>query len=265
MCELEGLIGFWRRSGDRNKNCGNGNGNVGDFVPALLFFQWGDCCVTGSRVSPSKNGGYGVVKRPCFWICLNSEGECVSFLDPNCKVEVFDELVKKCDDLGFVENELIPVNVNFMGKCHVVVEENLNYVSSGYSGEIRKSGVVKVGNSGSPRGEVVEEENVVGSPVMSDMYQYFANRTSPGAGGERWSRRQRRREKVKKCWKKWEPEHYVKIVNCSPTPSRPLQGLWKVMFLHLLQRSTIVLLLMVLDWIIVVTFLSKQSLCVIFS
>ncbi|KAL8096246.1 F-box protein At3g12350-like [Apium graveolens] len=225
LCELDGLIGFWRRSGERIKNCGNGN--AGDFVPALLFFQWGDCCVTGCRVSPSKEGGYGVVKRPCFWICLNSEGECVSFLDPNCKVEVFDELVRKCDDLGFVENELIPVYVNFMGKCHVVVEENLNYVSSGDSGEIRKSGVVKVGREGSPRGEEVEEENVVGSPVMSDMYQYFANRTSPGAGGERWSRRQRRREKVKKCWKKWEPEHYVKIVNCSPTPSRPLQGLWK--------------------------------------
>lgn len=214
MCELDGLIGFWRRSGERNKNC-----NVGDFVPALLFFQWGDCCVTGSRVSPSKNGDYG---------------ECVSFLDPNCKVEVFDELVKKCDDLGFVENELIPVNVNFMGKCHVVVEENLNYVSSGYSGEIRKSGVVKVGK------EEVDEENVVGSPVMSDMYQYFANRTSPGAGGERWSRRQRRREKVKKYWKKWEPEHYVKIVNCSPTPSRPLQGLWKVMFLYFLQICSLI-------------------------
>lgn len=62
---------------------------------------------------------------------------------------------------------------------------------------------------------------------MSEMYQYFANRTSPPAGGERASRRQRRREKERQGRRRWEPEHLVKIVHCSPTPSRPLQGLWK--------------------------------------
>ncbi|KAJ0699957.1 putative F-box domain-containing protein [Helianthus annuus] len=67
-----------------------------------------------------------------------------------------------------------------------------------------------------------------GSPpdrLTSEMYQYFANRTSPG--GERAWRRQRRREREKQGNKKWESEHFVKIVNYCPTSSRPLQGLWK--------------------------------------
>ncbi|KAK1403789.1 hypothetical protein POM88_003394 [Heracleum sosnowskyi] len=48
----------------------------------------------------SKNGGYDVVKAPCLWVCLDSEGERLSYLDLNCRVGGFDEL-------GCVENELI--------------------------------------------------------------------------------------------------------------------------------------------------------------
>ncbi|CAL9006427.1 unnamed protein product [Prunus brigantina] len=36
-----------------------------------------------------------------------------------------------------------------------------------------------------------------------------------------------RREKEKQARRKLEPQHFVKIVDCSPTPTRPLQGLWK--------------------------------------
>ncbi|KAK6939726.1 hypothetical protein RJ641_029257 [Dillenia turbinata] len=60
---------------------------------------------------------------------------------------------------------------------------------------------------------------------MEEMCQHFADRTS--LGPDRASRRQRRREKERQGRRKWEPEHFVKIVNCSPTVSRPLQGLWK--------------------------------------
>ncbi|KAI8004089.1 F-box protein [Camellia lanceoleosa] len=63
---------------------------------------------------------------------------------------------------------------------------------------------------------------------MSEIYQYFANRTSPS--GDRASRKQRKREKGRQGRKKLEPEHFVKIANCSPMPSRPLQGLWKSPF-----------------------------------
>lgn len=92
-----------------------------------------------------------------------------------------------------------------MGKTHFVVEEKL----------FRSSGSDDCGDDG-----VVE----TGSPPEM-IYQHFANRRSPG--GDRW-RRQRRREQERLARRKWEPQHFVKIVNCSPTPARPLQGLWKV-------------------------------------
>ncbi|KAK9065684.1 hypothetical protein SSX86_015085 [Deinandra increscens subsp. villosa] len=71
-------------------------------------------------------------------------------------------------------------------------------------------------------------EDSIGSPpdrVTSEIYQHFANRTSPG--GETSWRRQRRREREKQGNRKWDSEHFIKIVNHSPTTSRPLQGIWK--------------------------------------
>lgn len=130
---------------------------------------------------------------------ITTTGEPVNFLDPECRLELSNDVVN-------TENELIPVNVSFIGKCHVVIEENVGVRREEYGGE-----------SGSP-GSLPDR-------LMSDIYQYFANRTSPG--GDRASRRQRRREKERQGRRKWEAEHFVKIVNCSPTPSRPLQGLWK--------------------------------------
>ncbi|KAK1391555.1 F-box protein [Heracleum sosnowskyi] len=207
LSELEILIGFWRRSGP-SKNDGGGGGDKDDVAPVLLCFEWGPCYVIGYRVLGSKNGGYDVVKAPCLWVCLDSEGERLSYLDLNCRVGGFDEL-------GCVENELIRVSVSFMGDWHFVVEESVSF---------EKSGGVEdgVGSTVSLGDKLMDS---VGNQLMSDMYQYFANRTSPG--GERWLRRQKRKEKERKWGKKWEPEHYVKIVDCSPTPERPLQGLWK--------------------------------------
>lgn len=164
---------------------------------------------------------------------MGENGSPVSFVDPECRLEL-----ESYDDLDMLlENELeqlVPVNVSFMGKSHMVVEENLNFSFANSSEGMKIGGFRRVSSSGNMRGEecngVVDE--VSGSPgslpdrFMSEIYQYFANRTSPG--GERASRRQRRREKERQGRKrKWEPEHFVKIVNCSPTRLRPLQGLWK--------------------------------------
>lgn len=147
---------------------------------------------------------------------IASNGEPVNYLDPDGRVALTEEDLM--GESGLVESELIQVNVSFIGECHVVVEETL-----GFSGFRRDS------SSGNLRCE--DYENIYGSPpdrLMTEIYQYFANRTSPGGNGT--SRRQRRREKEKQGrMRKWEPEHFVKIVNCSPKPSRPLQGLWKVL------------------------------------
>lgn len=139
----------------------------------------------------------------------------MSFVDPECNLELCEDLEGLMDS----NEELVPVSVSFIGSGHVVVEEN-----AGFSGRVRR-----VSSSGNLRGLEECAEEVGGSlpdRLVSEIYQRFANRTSPG--GER---RQRRRERERQGRRrKWEPEHFVKIVNCSPTRSRPLQGLWKVMF-----------------------------------
>lgn len=55
--------------------------------------------------------------------------------------------------------------------------------------------------------------------LMSERYQYFANREDG---------RKRKKERERAGRKRWEADHFVKISNCSPTPARPLQGLWTV-------------------------------------
>ncbi|GFQ06508.1 F-box protein at3g12350 [Phtheirospermum japonicum] len=196
--EYENLIGFWRRCGDSAAPASS--------PPPLVFFEWGPSYIAGSRVSPSKNKGYEVIKKPFLWMSVASNGEAMNYLDADGKFVLNEEDL--IGELEFVENELIRVNVGFIGESHVVVEENLGFPNF-------------------KRGE--ELENVYGSPpdkLVTEIYQYFANRTSPTSNGV--SRRQRRREKERQGkMRKWETEHFVKIVNCSPKPARPLQGLWK--------------------------------------
>ncbi|OWM70758.1 F-box protein At3g12350 [Punica granatum] len=213
--EWDSLIGFWRRSGHPRPS------STAASPPQLVFFEWGPKFLAGSRVSPSQNGTYGVVKSPFLWLSLSPSGEAVNFLDPNEKSSGFpsEEAVR--------EGDFIPVNVSFMGASHLVVEENVQGFGSSRFGFRRSSSSVNLTND---EEEVngVDTNGLPGSlpdQYMSEMYQYFANRTSPGGNGS--SRRQRRREKERQGRRKWEPEHFIKIVNCSPTTSRPLQGLWK--------------------------------------
>lgn len=74
--------------------------------------------------------------------------------------------------------------------------------------------------------EEQEEFRGSGSPpdeATLEIYQYFANRTSP-CGDKGW----RRQRKKKFARRRWDPEHFVRIESCCPSPARPLQGLWKV-------------------------------------
>ncbi|XP_047168980.1 F-box protein At3g12350 [Vigna umbellata] len=165
--------------------------------PLLLFFEWGPSFISASRVSPSESLAYGVTKTPFLWMSLSEEGDVVTFLDPDGKP----------DGERGIQSELIAVDVSFMGKTHFVVEEKQfkSFISDDCGDEVVESG--------SPP-----------EKLKAEIYQHFANRRSPG--GDR-SRRQRRREKERLARRKWESQHFVKIVNCSPTPERPLQGLWK--------------------------------------
>lgn len=230
--EWENMIGFWRRSGSGT--------SAGPSTPPLVFFEWGSSFLTGSRVSPSTNGTYGVVKAPFLWMSLSKEGQVLNFLDPDGRSDILGES-SSSGEIDHLENDLVPVNVCFMGKSHFVVEEDLSFVAYSNTPEQRKKGMRRSsstvslsGDDGGAGEDVVGAE--IGSPgslpdrLMSEIYQYFANRTSPV--GDRASRRQRRKEKERQSRRKWEPEHFVKIVNCSPAPSRPLQGLWKVVLFN---------------------------------
>ncbi|XP_054798204.1 F-box protein At3g12350 [Prosopis cineraria] len=222
--EWENLIGFWRRSGP---------GSIAIASPSLVIFEWGSSFVAGSRVSPSKTGTYDILKSQFLRMSLSSEGQVVNFLDPDGQAEMpGDFAISELFD--WPDNELIPVNVSFMGKTHFVVEENQNSIHFNCPDQ-RKHGFRRSSSSTNlSSDDCYVGEDVIGaesgSPgslpdrLVSDIYQRFANRTSPGSDK---SRKQRRKEKERLARRKWEPEHFVKIVNCSPTPSRPLQGLWK--------------------------------------
>ncbi|KAG6585709.1 F-box protein, partial [Cucurbita argyrosperma subsp. sororia] len=218
LLQWENLLGFWRRSGSSSVSS-----------PPLVFFEWGSDFLAGFRVSPSSNGTYDVVKSPFLWLGLSSEGKAMGFIDPKgCS-----DFAGKFSDMGesdFSDCDLVPVDLSFMGKNHFVIEENQSFVYPN-SPEQRKKGFRRSSSFANLAAATDVNEVASGSPgslpdqLMSEIYQHFANRTSPG--GDRASRRQRRRERERLGKKKWEPEHFVKIVNCSPTPLRPLQGLWK--------------------------------------
>ncbi|KAF1886213.1 hypothetical protein Lal_00045443 [Lupinus albus] len=221
----DNFIGFWRRSGSEGKT-------AAATTPSLVFFEWGPSFLSGSRVSPSKTGTYEVIKSPFLWMSLSSEGRVVKFIDPSGRADLNSELFEF--GFGVSDNELIPVNVSFMGKTHFIVEENLNIACSKFN-EYRRHGFRRsssgVNLGGGDDYGAGEDAIGIGSSgslpdrVVTEIYQRFANRTSPGSDK---SRKQRRKEKERLARRKLDPEHFVKIVNYSPTPSRPLQGLWKV-------------------------------------
>lgn len=206
--EYQNLIGFWRRSGDTSTSS-----------PPLVFFEWGPFYITGSRILPSKkrDRGYEVIKKPFLWMSIALNGEPVNYLDLDGRLSLTEEDLIGESGMN-LDSDLIHVNVSFIGECHMVVEES--FALSGFRRAASGSGNM-----------TSEEYELYGSPpdkLMTQIYQHFANKTSPSGNGA--SRRQRRKEKARV--RKWDSEHFVKIVNCSPTPARPLQGLWKVIRFH---------------------------------
>ncbi|ERN18630.1 hypothetical protein AMTRI_Chr12g272840 [Amborella trichopoda] len=248
----ENLIGFWRIIGQENG--------------PLVMFDWGAFCLTGSRVSSLGCCSYEVRKVPFLWLGLSHDASPLNFFDP--EYGHVQDACKPEQELGFSEDGsfkrekaqsflnsnknldpeaieevlgLSMINVNFVGNNHIVIERRENYTPFSSAMSIRHSWspseekrVCRSMSSYDISGNNLRDEDTAdlsGSlpdNLQSEIYQYFANRTSPV--GDRASRRQRRREKERsfgRGQRKSEAEHFVKIVDCYPTRDRPLQGLWK--------------------------------------
>nr|CAD1822646.1 unnamed protein product [Ananas comosus var. bracteatus] len=153
------------------------------------------------RVPSPGPGSYGVLKVPFLWMGLSPRGDPLCFLlrPAGSRSESPSEPS---------DPDPIPVTVSFMGRNHFVVEEDRSFDA-----------------------DAQEEDSVEStSPpdrVMSEIYEYFANRTSPN--GDKSFRRQRKRERERlgRRGRGFDTQHFVKISNYYPTLSRPLQGLWK--------------------------------------
>ncbi|EOY15703.1 hypothetical protein QUC31_000675 [Theobroma cacao] len=221
LTEWENLIGFWRLCSrpDFSGQC-----------PRLIIFEWGPSFLSGSRVCPSKNSTYHVTKAPFLWMGISPDGQIVNFLDLEGQTEIpygnFDSWL----EFVCLDQNLVPVNVNFMGNDHFIVEENSTFWhrSKNKDGFRRSSSSTNLIEDSEEVIVVGAESGTPGSlpdRLVSEMYTHFANRTSPV--GDRASRRQRKKEKERQERRKWEPEHFLKVVDCLPTADKPLQGLWK--------------------------------------
>ncbi|KAL2498187.1 F-box protein [Abeliophyllum distichum] len=92
--EYENLVGFWRR-------CGITTAASVNSPPApLLFLDWGPFYITGSRISPSKNGSYEIIRSPFLWMSITSKGEPVNYLDPEGRFEFTDDLLMDSREAG---------------------------------------------------------------------------------------------------------------------------------------------------------------------
>lgn len=151
-------------------------------------------------------------KTPFLVLGISPEGRTENFLDLDGNHRSGVPV-----DLSELErSSLVPVDVNFMGNGHIMVEENPCFFR-----EEQKSPVCKGSSSG--------DDDEGSEDVVSEMYTQLANRTSPGGDG----RRKRKKERERQARIKWEPEHFIKVSDFSPTLAKPLQGLWKVCFLKL--------------------------------
>ncbi|PPR87715.1 hypothetical protein GOBAR_AA32984 [Gossypium barbadense] len=174
LTQWENLIGFWR-------HCGRAG--LSGQCPRLIIFEWGPSFVSGSRICPSKNGTYYVTKSPFLWMGISPDGQIVYFLDLEGQTEIPSGDFGSWLEFVCLDQNLVPANVNFMGKDHFVVEENLNFWHSSKSKDVLRS-------SSSSKNLIEDSDEVIESGIagslpdrfVSEMYMHFANRTSPGGG-----------------------------------------------------------------------------------
>ena len=160
---------------------------------SLVYFAWESGFITGSLVSQSnESGSYEVVKVPFIWLGLSTRGELMCFSRPT---RLFESSSYSALNSGLLDSDLLPATIGFIGQNHFVVEEKLCCHSSEDFSNSEESAFVQ-------RFIDCERNTVIGK-----------RRNSKGSDA---------------TGKRFEAEHFVKIINCFPTLERPIQGIWKV-------------------------------------
>ncbi|CAM6117086.1 unnamed protein product [Calypogeia fissa] len=139
---------------------------------------------------------------------------------------------------------LVIVDLHFVGKFHIVMEELQQpqfvgnrslaeaavVASFGSCGNLAAAAAAaSAGSSPSPDSDKYGYGQSPPGSFQYEMFQFIASKVT-SQGGERASRRQRRRERERafiQGRRTCEPEHFVKVREIGPTKERPLQGLWK--------------------------------------
>ncbi|XP_073150251.1 F-box protein At3g12350-like [Henckelia pumila] len=204
------LIGFWNDYYSEKNPSPNSK---------LILFEWGSFYITGYRVSPSKCGGYDVVKKPFLWITATADGQMLNYLDRNETLPLTEQDLFRQDSEKLRTGDLILVDIYLTEDRGMTFRENSHFL------EFRK--LLDTGN----RRE--EYDTVFRSPpdgLMAQLRVILASKAS--VTGNLPSKKERRREWQREkdqqrrvC--KWRSKCFLKIKEPSPTPSRPLQGLWK--------------------------------------
>lgn len=161
-----------------------------------------------------------MTKKPFMWITATSNGKGLNYLDTDGSVPLTEKdlLKQDCEKLrgGLI---LADIQLDTYRYFNLSVRENPQFF------EFRKRLITRNGRE--------ECESVYRSPpdgLMTQIYESFASKQSVTGEAtskrERWVERRREREKWRRICR-WDGQQFQKIIECSPTPSRPLQGLWK--------------------------------------
>ncbi|XP_024519920.1 F-box protein At3g12350-like [Selaginella moellendorffii] len=242
------LIGFWRGV----------NGNRSQ----ILGFEWRRNSIHGFRIVPASRGSYQVRRIPFLWLGAAANGKEICVMNPAldrdygcCRCHASKDYPGSSrDDHGSSSSErigdlfagmdsewdvedlsrlgLVLVDVHFAGKNHIVLEE-LNCQRQVTRMKISLAEAVASASFGFSENLEITTRSYGKSPPGSfpfEMYRFLTSKvTSPGsdrAARKQWKRDKERAESRGRLW--WlEQLHFVKVVESSPTKSRPFQGLWK--------------------------------------
>ncbi|XP_073153014.1 F-box protein At3g12350-like [Henckelia pumila] len=196
--------------------------------PPLLLFEWCSFYITGYRVSPSKDGGYGVIKTPFIWITATCDGEGLVYLDTsNGTVSLTEEDLLREDSEKLRTTELIIAEVDTQ-KYNVLLTIGENQDFSDFRRQLSDAEEYENVYRSPPDELMTQIREAVLTNTIPEDYEYYSSKKL----NSRQRRRRRRAEEQMASALQWETSYFLQLhkryYNYSHSdPYQPLQGLWK--------------------------------------